>query len=225
MTKPEPTKPVPLPALLVYGKPTSADLPQASWFRISDRQAVAAAAHALKLTIIDIAAEEDRALLAGVHEGVLKTGGRLIVGSVTVDVYKRIEEHTAKASASPAALASSDNAAAPKSATEQNKNTSGAGKAGSAPVPPAGKRDLPPTRPRDPWDALRVGDHVVAKYWETDGSPYGWWVGVIVEIVTDGVFIIRWPDEQKTPPLKIGRKHVAILHPSYDVNTEWQRRR
>jgi hypothetical protein len=47
----------------------------------------------------------------------------------------------------------------------------------------------------------------------------------IVEIVSDGVFVTRWPDEQETPPLKIERKHVAIVHPSYDVNTEWQRRR
>jgi hypothetical protein len=37
--------------------------------------------------------------------------------------------------------------------------------------------------------------------------------------------MIRWPDEPGTPPLKIERKHVAILHPTFDVNYEWVRRR
>lgn len=64
MTKPEQPKPIPLPVLLVYGKPTGPDLAQASWFRAEDRTAVSAAAHALKLDVIDIATEEDRALLA-----------------------------------------------------------------------------------------------------------------------------------------------------------------
>jgi len=78
--------------------------------------------------------------------------------------------------------------------------------------------------PPDPWDALRVGSHVVGKYWEKDGQPNGWWIGVITGIDKND-FIIRWPDEPKTPPLKVERKHVAILHPTFDVNCEWVRRR
>jgi hypothetical protein len=50
------------------------------------------------------------------------------------------------------------------------------------------------------------------------------WVGVITEIDKND-FYIRWPDEPLKPALKIERKHVAILHPSYDVQTEWDRRR
>ena len=38
-------------------------------------------------------------------------------------------------------------------------------------------------------------------------------------------FVIRWPDDPKTPPLKIERKHVALLHPAFDVTREWERRR
>jgi hypothetical protein len=65
---------------------------------------------------------------------------------------------------------------------------------------------------------------VVGKYWEKDGTPYGWWLGVITAI--DGNdFTIRWPDEPGTPPLKIERKHVAIPHPTFDVNYEWVKRR
>ena len=97
MTKPDQPKPIPLPLLLVYGKPTSPDLPQASWFRIEDRPSVTAAAQTLKISAITIATGADRALIAGVHERVLKGNGRMIVGSVSVEVYQRIEEHVGKA--------------------------------------------------------------------------------------------------------------------------------
>ena len=35
---------------------------------------------------------------------------------------------------------------------------------------------------------------------------------------------IVWLDEPSTAQLKIERKHVAILHPSFDIKTEWDRR-
>jgi hypothetical protein len=162
----------------------------------------------------------------------------MIVGSVTPEVYKRVEEHAAKASPAPV---SSNEAGGTKPTSEQIKNIVGA----APPTAPSSTNAAPSTmstdsassraapsatKPEsvgspDAWEALRVGDHVVAKYWEADGTPFGWWIGIIVEIKSDGVFIIRWPDEQKTPPLKIERKHIAILHRSYDVNTEWHRRR
>ena len=53
--------------------------------------------------------------------------------------------------------------------------------------------------------------------------PIGWWLAVVTDI--DGNdFYIRWPDEPLTPALKIERQHIAILHPSYDVTREWDRR-
>jgi len=77
---------------------------------------------------------------------------------------------------------------------------------------------------RDPWDALRVGSYVLGKYWENDGEPIGWWVGILTDIDKND-FYIRGPDEPLKHALKIERKHVAILHPSYDVSREWERRR
>ena len=219
MTKPEQPKSLPLPLLLVFGKPTSPDLPQASWFRVEDRQAVIAAAQALKFSVIDIATEADRALLTGVHEGVLKGAGRMIVGSVAPEVYKLIEEHADEASAARVAIASSAEAARAKSFTEQNKNIP------NPPAPPAPRDEKPDTAPTapDPWAALRVGSHVVAKHWNSDGEADGWWIAVITAL--DGRnFIIRWPDEPRTPPLKIDRKHIALPHPDFDVAREWDRK-
>ncbi|MGO9721185.1 MAG: hypothetical protein ACLPOA_11490 [Methylocella sp.] len=220
MTSPTPTKAIPSPALLVYGKPTSPDLPQASWFRAEDRATVVAAAQSLRLSVLEIRTDAEKALTVGVHEGVLKGNGRMIVGSVTPDVYKRIEEYVAKASPAPAAAAASVEATRAKASSEQNTNNGEKGTAASS----TGK--APPTVPEkltpDPWAALRVGSHVVAKHWY-DGEANGWWIAEITA-VEGSDFVIRWLDEPNTPPLKIERKHVAILHPDFDVAREWDRK-
>jgi hypothetical protein len=196
MTKPDQPKPIPLPLLLVYGKPTSPDLPQASWFRVEDRLVVRSAAQTLKFSVIDIATEADRALIAGVHEGVLKGNGRIIVGSVSVEAYQRIEEHARNAASASASPPVSTEIAGAKPALEQTTNTLEKGEAtpSAAKAPPrapdgkvvAAPAISPddvkpePTPARDAWDALHVGSHVIGKYWESDGQPNGWWIGVIV---------------------------------------------
>ena len=47
-------KPTPLPAILVYGTPSGPALTQASWFRAEDKEAVKAAAEALKFSVIEL---------------------------------------------------------------------------------------------------------------------------------------------------------------------------
>jgi hypothetical protein len=108
--------------LLVYGKPTSPDLPQASWFRGEDRHTVRSTAQTLNFAVIDVATEADRALLVGVHEGVLKGNSRMIVGSVPVQVYQRIEEQVRqKAGVSPAPTIGNETEGG-KSTSEQTTN-------------------------------------------------------------------------------------------------------
>jgi hypothetical protein len=92
MTNATQPKPNPLPAILVYGTPSSPTLTQASWFRAEDKEAVKAAAEALKFSVIELQTDAEKALAAGAHEGVLKGSGRMIVGSVSAEVYRRIEE-------------------------------------------------------------------------------------------------------------------------------------
>lgn len=194
------SKPTPIPAILVYGTPTSPELTQASWFRAEDKQAAKAAAEALKFSMIDIQTDAEKALTVGVPEGVLKGSGRMIVGSVSSEVYHRIENYVGKVAGAQATPKPINNeAAATKPSSEQTANI-------------------------DPWAALGVGSYAVVKYWGSDGQPNGWWIGIITSI-DKNAFIIRWPDEPRTPPLKVERKHVAILHPAFDVAREWDRRR
>ena len=76
-------KPNPVPAILVYGTPSGPALTQASWFRAEDKEAVKAAAEALKFSVIELQTDAEKALAAGAHEGVIKGSGRMIVGSVS----------------------------------------------------------------------------------------------------------------------------------------------
>jgi hypothetical protein len=98
MTSPTQSKPTPLPSLLLYGTRTSPDLTQASWFREEDKEAARAAAEMLNFSVIDINTDAVKTLTIGVHEGVLKGSGRMIVGSVSSEVYRRIEDYARKAS-------------------------------------------------------------------------------------------------------------------------------
>ena len=66
MTSPIQPKPIPLPAILVYGTPSSPAFTEASWFRAEDKEAVKAAAKALKSSVIELHTDADRALAAGV---------------------------------------------------------------------------------------------------------------------------------------------------------------
>src|SRR5208282_5245527 len=105
--------PNPLPAILVYGTPSGPALTQASWFRAEDKGAVKAAAAELKFSVIELLTDADKALAAGAHEGVLKGSGRMIVGSVSAEVYRRIEDYVRKVASAPDASKPDNAAGAP----------------------------------------------------------------------------------------------------------------
>src|SRR5271167_4089162 len=123
MTTATQPKPTALPAILVYGTPSGPTLTQASWFRAEDKEAVKAAAESLKFSVIELHTDADKALAAGAHEGVLKGSGRMIVGSVSSEVYRRIEEHARKGAGAPDASKPEIAAAMmTKSPSEQSTN-------------------------------------------------------------------------------------------------------
>jgi hypothetical protein len=119
VTSPTQPKATPIPVVLVYGSLTGPELTQASWFLAEDRQAAKAAAKTLKFSVIDIQTEAERALTVGVHEGVLKGSGRMIVGSVSSEAYRRIEDYVRKAAGAEASPRPADTE--PATTKAQNK--------------------------------------------------------------------------------------------------------
>ena len=234
MTSSTPTKAIPTPALLVYGKPTNPDLPQASWFRAEDRPTVAAAALSLRFSVLDIQTEAERALTVGVHEGVLKGNGRMIVGSVTPEVYKRIEEYGAKASPTAAATGASEKADGNNPTSEQTMNLEATGVAASllrpqgggsastatktivaaSPAAPAPGKPEKAAAAATPWETLRVGSRVLAAYWSEAREFEGFWLAT-VKRVEGGEFTLEWLESPEYPPFKAPAKDIAVPHPEF----------
>ena len=210
MTNATQPKPNPVPAILVYGTPSGPALTQASWFRAEDKEAVKAAAEALKFSVIELQTDAEKALTAGVHEGVLKSSGRMIVGSVSSEVYRRIEEHVRKAAGAPdPSQPESATAATTKPASEQNMNMSGPARLSTA------GSDL--ASAPNPWDALRVGARVLAAYWNEKREFEGFWLATVRRI-EPGKCTLEWFDAPEYPAFKIAPRNVGIVHPEFRVS-------
>jgi hypothetical protein len=209
MTNPVQPNPNPVPAILVYGTPSGPALTQASWFRAEDKEAVKAGAKELKFSVLELHTDAERALAAGAHEGVLKDSGRMIVGSVSAEVYRRIEEHVRKGAGVPAA-SKPDSAAATttKSVSEQTKNL-------PPPAPLATDRSDLASAP-NPWEALRVGARVLAAYWNEKREFEGFWLATVKRI-ENGEFTLEWFDADY-PAFKSRPQNIAVPHPEFRVS-------
>ena len=213
------SNPNPLPAILVYGTPSGPAMTQASWFRADDKEAVKAAAKALKFSVIELRTDADRALAAGAHEGVLKGSGRMVVGSVSPEVYRRIEEHVRKGAGASDPLKAESTAAIPtKPVSEQTTNASAPASvspesSGTTPALPAsGKPDSAPAR-----ETLRVGARVLAAYWNEKREFDGFWLAIIKRIDRDE-YTLEWFDAPEYPAFKSRPQNIAVLHPEFRLS-------
>jgi hypothetical protein len=219
MTNPTQSRPNPVPAILVYGTPSSPELTQASWFRTEDKEAAKAAAEALKFSIIELQTDAEKALAAGVHEGVLKSSGRMIVGSVSAEVYCRIEEHVRKAAGAVDA-SKPENAAATttKPVPEQSTNIGAAGS--SSPGPSSGGVAAPAISKPDSATAretLRIGARVLAAYWNEKREFEGFWLATVKRI-DPGEFTLEWFDGPEYPAFRSRPQDIAVPHPEFRVS-------
>jgi hypothetical protein len=215
-TQPKPTT---LPAILVYGTPSSPALTQASWFRAEDKEAVKAAAEALKFSVIELQTDAEKALTIGVHEGVLKGSGRMIVGSVSAEVYRRIEEHVRKGAGAPDPSKPEIAAATmTKSASEQSTNTGAAGPSSPGPsraTPAAPTIDKPDSATSR--ETLRIGARVLAAYWNEKREFEGFWLATVKRI-DHGEFTLEWFEYPDYPTFKSRAQDIAVPHPEFRVS-------
>jgi hypothetical protein len=219
MTTATQPKPNPVPAILVYGTPSGPAMTQASWFRAEDKEAVKAAAKELKFSIIELQTDADRALAAGAHEGVLKGSGRMIVGSVSAEVYRRIEEHVRKGAGAPdPSKAETATATTAKPVAEQNMNLSASVVAMPDPsratvAAPATDKSASVTAR----ETLCVGARVLAAYWNEKREFEGFWLATVKRIEPDG-YTLEWFDGSEYPAFKSRPQDIAVPHPEFRVS-------
>jgi hypothetical protein len=211
-------RPEPSAVLIVYSRDISG-IPRASWFKADDQAAVIAAAQPMKLAILELKTDEEKTLAAGIHEGVLKGSGRMIIGSVSPEAYGRIEDYARKMKSSAAGAKINEGAAAnppiapaPQPATGPSSAASASGAALGPTATSA--TPAPSPSPTSPWASLRVGSTVLAAYWNEEKEIEGWWPAVITR-TDDNEFRLRWRDTTEYTLGKVEPKHIAILHPEF----------
>jgi hypothetical protein len=218
MTSATQAKSNPVPAILVYGTPSSPELTQASWFRAEDQEAAKAAAKELKFSVVELQTDAEKALVAGVHEGVLKGSGRMIVGSVSAEVYRRIEEYGRKRLAADIPSQPDVAAATTKPASEQTTNTAVGGPRSPGPAPASlatpAIDQLDSTTARE---TLRVGTRVLAAYWNEKREFGGFWVA-IVKRIEPGEYTLEWFDAPGYPPFRSRPQDIAVPHPEFRIS-------
>ena len=201
-------KPNPLATVIVYGRAGGVGLPQASWFKEEDREAASAAAKPLGLSVLELRTDAEKALALDLHEGVLKGSGRVIIGSVTPEIFKRIEDHARNL----------PKAAPPSRAVESSVGQVNSVGGGNVPVPiadntpPASPAKTAPPNAIAPWEALRAGSVVLAAYWTEKNEIEGWWPAVVTRVDDKG-FNLKWRDTNEYDLGKVTPKYIAILHP------------
>ena len=168
--------------------------------------------------MIELQTDADRALAAGAHEGVLKGSGRMIVGSVSAEVYRRIEEHVRKGAGVPDP-SKPENAAATtttKSPSEQSTNSVAAGAISPGPsraTPAAPGTDRPDSATAR--ETLRVGARVLAAYWNEKREFDGFWLATVKRIDHDE-YTLEWFDADY-PAFKSRPQDIAVPHPEFRV--------
>jgi len=173
-------------AVIVFGTARGARLPQAGWFRAKDRDAAAAFAVKFGLSVLAVDTDTVRDLIPQVREAQLKLGQDPLIPPIDGTLLQRLTAlHR-----------------------EAIKRTAGL----KVPVLGGSSAVAPPPPERARWDALRVGDLVLAADLDPDGSPDGWFEAVITAIDGD-IFHVRFRDYPEEGIAKLGRRHIALLYP------------
>ena len=111
-----------------------------------------------------------------------------------------------------AALVASGAANAPDTSTDYTQTAGPSNRSAHAGEAPSSGEDAWDGKPApDLWDALAIGDTVLAADLDRKGEPECWYEAMIVRI-TPASFILRFRDFPRDGLLARTRRHVALLH-------------
>ena len=144
----------------------------------------------------------------------------MIVGSVSAEVYRRIEEHVRKGAGAsdPPKPESAAAAITTKPVSEQTMNTSAPApvsrepSAATSAAPACSKPDSAPAR-----ETLRVGATVLAAYWNKKREFEGFWLANVKRIEPDG-YTLEWFESPQEPAFKSRPQDIALLHPEFRLS-------
>src|SRR4051794_17153459 len=180
------------PSLVVFGR-DDAGKPRASWFDAGSAGLASKAADLMKMRVLRVETEEQKAVARQLAPGRVFASGRAFTPFARGTVFSKLVElakgSNGDASANTAASAANSAAAVPGGSGA----ASGSGVAGA------------PQRPQD-WDEIGIGSVVLA----TVGVEDGWWESIVIGVDADA-FSLKWRDFPREPVFVRRRAELALL--------------
>lgn len=191
------------PALVVFGKDDGGK-PHASWFDAEEAPLAMKAAGLMGMVVLPVDKDELRALALKAPHGKVFASGKAFVPFVKAALFEDLVGYMPDPNAWPDRP---ERPAKPEKLPRAGKraNSYAAAKDGS---PSAQK----PRYPKD-WDAIAVGDTVLA----CEADQDGWFEAKVVEVKPGAQLTLQWRDWPDLPPFLRKAQQVALIHPDCDL--------
>ena len=187
------------PSLIVFGH-DDAGKPRASWFDAGSAGLAAKAADLMKMRVLRVETEEQKAVARQLAPGRVFASGRAFTPFARATVFSQLVE-LAGGTSDPSNRSTSGKPAAVASNGSAASGDQGLGPAPTAPADPKGG----PSRPQS-WDEICIGSVVLA----TVGVEDGWWESIIIGVNADA-FSLKWHDFPREPVFVRRRTELALL--------------
>src|SRR3954466_13246632 len=188
------------PSLVVFGR-DDAGKPRASWFDAGSADLASKAADLMKMRVLRVETEEQKAVARQLAPGRVFASGRAFTPFARTAVFSQLVElagdgsdPSTKGSTSgkPGAVASNGSAAS---------GDQGPGPAPTAPADPKGGRSRPQS-----WDDIGIGSVVLAAV----GVEDGWWESIIIGVNGEAL-TLKWRAFPREPVFVRRRTELALL--------------
>jgi hypothetical protein len=191
------------PTLIVFGR-DGAGKPRASWFDAMSADLALKAADLMKMRVLRIKTDEERALALQLARGRVFATGKAFTPYTRASVFSKLLELARNATA-PATMAAANpekgQSKPSEVSAEQATQTAGTGP------------DAPPPKPTQPanarpksWEEIGIGSLVLA----TIGREDGWWESEVLGINGE-TFTLKWRDWPREPAFVRRRGDLALL--------------
>lgn len=182
-------------ALILLGR-DEAGKAHASRFDDQDLKAVRDAAAIMGMAALPVVGKELETIAVTLPKGKLYDSGRAFVPFVKSDLYERLHDQL------------------PKKDREALAETNALRRAAAEAAAVANAEPESFTLPDD-WAKITVGNLVLVY----DGDGEAWFEAYVVETKGADDFVLRWRGWPDLPNFVRARNRIALMHPSYPINT------
>jgi hypothetical protein len=183
------------PALILFGR-DDAGKPRASWFDALSADLARKAADLMKMRVLPVETEEQKAVARQLQPGRVFSSGRAFTPFARREVFSKLVEFEG--------AHASNGSSKCEAAGNDNGHDASAQPSGGASMSSAANA---PKSPED-WDQIGVGSVVLA-----EDDPDGWWESIVIGENGDAV-TLKWRDWPNYPTFVRRRTELALLPPA-----------